>query len=69
MWETNGEFMNKPGPIAEFNAEERAFREVQDSSDYLDRKQVKQVPVANLKPSSALTSLRIPRSILIQDGR
>ena len=58
--------MSKPKPIPEFSneAEERAFWEKQDSSEYLDWSNAKPVVLSNLKPSTKTISLRLPESLL-----
>ena len=45
-------------------AEERAFWESHDSSDYLDWQQAQPVRLPNLKPSTKTISLRLPESLL-----
>ena len=55
--------MNKsPMPIPDFEseAEERAFWESHDSTDYVDWSKAEPVRFPNLKPSSKSISLRIP---------
>ncbi len=47
--------MNKPKPVPpkfDTEAEERAFWEIHDSSDYVDWKQAMPVSFPNLKPST-----------------
>jgi predicted DNA binding CopG/RHH family protein len=58
--------MSKPKPIPEFSneAEERAFWEKHDSSEYLDWSNAKPVVLSNLKPSTKTISLRLPESLL-----
>jgi len=52
--------------MPEFNteAEERAFWETHDSSDYLDWKQVSAASFPKLKPSTKTISLRLPETLL-----
>jgi predicted DNA binding CopG/RHH family protein len=45
-------------------AQERAFWETQDSSEYLDWSKAKKVPLPNLKPSTKTISLRLPQHLL-----
>jgi predicted DNA binding CopG/RHH family protein len=54
----------KPTPIFANEAEERAFWEEQDSTDYVDWSKAERVRMPNLKPSSASISLRLPVSLL-----
>lgn len=58
--------MSKTKQIPEFKneAEERAFWESQDSSDYIDWRQATPVSLPNLKPSTKTISLRLPESLL-----
>ncbi|WP_245392293.1 BrnA antitoxin family protein [Salinicola halophyticus] len=51
---------------AEFksDAEERAFWESHDSTDYVDWNQAKRAALPNLKPSTKTISLRLPESLL-----
>jgi predicted DNA binding CopG/RHH family protein len=59
--------MSKPSKTPpEFNseAEERAFWESHDSSDYLDWSQAKPARFPNLKPSTKTISLRLPVALL-----
>lgn len=53
-------------PIPEFasEAEERAFWESHDSTDYLDWSKAERVIMPNLKPSSSSISLRLPLGLL-----
>ena len=55
-------------PIPEFasEAEERAFREGHDTSEYLDWSKAERVRLPNLKPSSTSISLRLPVGLLDQ---
>lgn len=52
--------------VPHFNsvAEERAFWETHDSSDYVDWRKAQQVALPNLKPSTKTISLRLPESLL-----
>lgn len=45
-------------------AEERAFWEKHDSTDYLDWAKAKQVVMPNLKPTTKTISLRLPQHLL-----
>jgi predicted DNA binding CopG/RHH family protein len=45
-------------------AEERAFWESHDSSDYVDWSKARTASLANLKPSTRTISLRLPQSLL-----
>lgn len=45
-------------------AEERAFWETHDSSDYLDWTQVQRAVLPNLKPTTKTISLRLPQHLL-----
>jgi len=59
--------MSKPAKaIPQFasEAEERAFWETNDSSEYLDWTQAKRVTLPNLKPSTKTISLRLPQHML-----
>ncbi|MBN7796332.1 BrnA antitoxin family protein [Parahaliea mediterranea] len=58
--------MSKAKKIPKFKteAEERAFWESHDSSDYVDWKRAQPVLMANLKPSTKTISLRLPESLL-----
>ncbi|KQN73751.1 BrnA antitoxin family protein [Devosia sp. Leaf64] len=56
----------KPIPTFKTEAEERAFWESQDTTDYIDWGKAKQVVMPNLKPSSASISLRLPTGLLDQ---
>lgn len=59
--------MNKPKktpPKFETEAEERAFWESHDSSDYVDWKQAQPAMLPNLKPSTKTISLRLPEALL-----
>jgi predicted DNA binding CopG/RHH family protein len=52
--------------IPEFlnEADEQAFWETHDSSDYLDWTKAKPVVMPNLKPSTKTISLRLPQHLL-----
>lgn len=59
--------MNKPlKPMPKFanEAEERAFWEQQDSTDYLDWTTAQRAVLPNLKPSTKTISLRLPQHLL-----
>ena len=58
--------MNKAKSTPKFRteAEERAFWEKHDSSDYVDWKQAQSVAMSNLKPSTKTISLRLPEGLL-----
>ncbi|HEY4760227.1 MAG TPA: BrnA antitoxin family protein [Thermoguttaceae bacterium] len=51
-------------PTFKTEAEERAFWEKHDSSDYVDWSQAKPASFPNLKPSTTTISLRLPESLL-----
>ncbi len=54
----------KPVPAFRNEAEERAFWESHDSTDYVDWSKAERVRFPNLKPSTTAISLRIPLSLL-----
>ena len=54
----------KPVPAFKTEAEERAFWETHDSSDYIDWSKAESVRLPNLKPSSTSISLRLPNALL-----
>ncbi|MDT8399666.1 MAG: BrnA antitoxin family protein [Pseudomonadales bacterium] len=58
--------MSKFKEIPKFNseAEERAFWEIHDSTEYLDWSKAKLARFPNLKPSTKTISLRLPGSLL-----
>jgi len=59
--------MSKPRkntPKFETEAQERAFWEVNDSSDYVDWSRAKPARLPNLKPSTQTISLRLPLALL-----
>lgn len=61
--------MNKklqPIPRFKSEAEERAFWEAHDSSDYVDWTKADRMRLANLKPSAKSISLRLPIDLLEQ---
>jgi predicted DNA binding CopG/RHH family protein len=51
-------------PTFKTEAEECAFWETHDSSDYLDWSQAQALSMPNLKPSTKTISLRLPESLL-----
>ena len=54
----------KKMPKFKSEAEERAFWESNDSTEYVDWKQAKRAQFPNLKPSTKTISLRLPESLL-----
>jgi predicted DNA binding CopG/RHH family protein len=54
----------KPIPSFASEAEERAFWERADSTDYLDWRRAKRARLPNLRPSTTAISLRLPVSLL-----
>lgn len=58
--------MRKAKKVPEFKseAEERAFWETHDSSDYVDWGKAQAASFPNLKPSTKTISLRLPESLL-----
>ena len=54
----------KTTPELKTEAEERAFWESRDSSDYVDWSLAKPARLPNLKPSTKSISLRLPLSLL-----
>ena len=54
----------KPIPAFASEAEERAFWESHDSTDYVDWSKARRVSFPNLKPSPSAISLRVPVSLL-----
>lgn len=54
----------KKTPEFKSEAEERAFWESHDSTEYVDWKQAKRAQFPNLKPSTKTISLRLPESLL-----
>ena len=55
---------HKKRPEFEDEAQERAFWETHDSSDYIDWSQAEKASFPNLKPSTKTISLRLPESLL-----
>jgi len=51
-------------PTFKTEAEERAFWEKHDSTDYVDWSKAKKAVLPNLKPSTTTISLRLPESLL-----
>ena len=58
--------MSKLEPVPDFasEAEERAFWQMHDTSDYVDWAKAERVRFANLKPSTRSISLRLPQGLL-----
>ncbi len=54
----------KAVPAFKSEAEERAFWEVHDSSEYVDWRRAVVVRLPNLKPSTQTISLRLPLALL-----
>ncbi len=54
----------KTPPVFNNEADERAFWEKHDSSEYLDWTQAQMVAMPNLKPSTKTISLRLPEGLL-----
>lgn len=54
----------KKVPDFKTEADERAFWESRDSSDYLDWNQAQPVSFPKLKPSTKTISLRLPETVL-----
>ncbi|MFZ2852669.1 MAG: BrnA antitoxin family protein [Rhodocyclaceae bacterium] len=54
----------KTAPKFANEAEERAFWEAHDSTEYLDWSKAKSVVLPNLKPTTKTISLRLPRHLL-----
>jgi len=56
----------QPKPIPKFRteAEERAFWESRDSSDFVDWSRAQPIAFPNLKPSTKTISLRLPQHLL-----
>ncbi|SFJ65912.1 Predicted DNA binding protein, CopG/RHH family [Bosea sp. OK403] len=54
----------KPIPTFQSEAEERAFWETHDSTDYVDWTKAVSVRFPNLKPSSTSISIRLPNALL-----
>lgn len=55
---------SKMPPEFKTEAEERAFWESHDSTEYVDWSHAKQARFPNLKPSTKTISLRLPESLL-----
>lgn len=55
---------SKPTPSFETEAEERAFWESHDSTDYVDWSKAQRARLPNLKPSTTTISLRLPVTLL-----
>lgn len=55
---------SKTPPRFETEAEERAFWETHDSSEYVDWTAAQRVVLANLKPTTRTISLRLPQHLL-----
>lgn len=51
-------------PTFKTEAEERAFWETHDSTDYVDWSKAKKAVLPNLKPSTTTISLRLPEALL-----
>ena len=56
----------KPIPKFKTEAEERAFWETHDSTEYVDWSKAQRTRLPNLKPSTQAISLRLPVSLLEQ---
>lgn len=54
----------KATPTFKSEADERAFWENHDSSDYVDWNNAQSVTMPNLKPSTKTISLRLPEGLL-----
>lgn len=55
---------SKPVPAFATEAEERAFREANDSTEHVDWSKAERARLPNLKPSSTSISLRLPNALL-----
>ena len=53
-------------PVFASEAEEKAFWESHDSSDYIDWTKARRARLPNLKPSTKSISLRLPEALLEQ---
>lgn len=51
-------------PTFQSEAQERAFWEKHDSSDYVDWSKAETISLPNLKPSTKTISLRLPETLL-----
>lgn len=60
--------MNKHKKIPHFKtiAEEDAFWQEHDSTEYIDWSKAKKVSFSNLKPSTKTISLRLPEDLLVE---
>ncbi len=56
--------LRKTAPNFASEAEERAFWEAHDSTDYLDWTTAQKVVLPNLKPTTKTISLRLPQHLL-----
>ena len=56
--------VKKTVPEFASEAEERAFWETHDSTDYVDWDKARVVSLPNLKPSTKTISLRLPQNLL-----
>ena len=56
----------KPVPRFRSEAEERAFWQRSDTTEYLDWSKAQRVSFPNLKPTTTAISLRLPASLLQQ---
>lgn len=54
----------KPIPKFQTEAEEQAFWQTHDSTDYVDWKAARSVVLPNLKPTTQTISLRLPQHLL-----
>ncbi len=55
-----------PKPALQTEAEERAFWEKEDSTDYVDWSKAERAVFPNLKPSTTSISIRIPSAALMR---
>ena len=55
-----------PKPVLRSEAEERAFWEKEDSTDYVDWSKAERAVFPNLKPSTTSISIRIPSAALMR---
>jgi predicted DNA binding CopG/RHH family protein len=55
---------NKPLPKFASEAQERAFWEKNDSTEYLDWSKAQRAALPNLKPTTKTISLRLPQHLL-----
>jgi len=55
---------NKPPPKFASEAQERAFWEKNDSTEYLDWSKAQRASLPNLKPTTKTISLRLPQHLL-----